>query len=159
MKRTKIRILTLIMAAILVLGVCSVTLAALKFEAGQVVYVRSFKSILVTQDKVSGELVVITPGAGKKVTILEIDDGWALVSMMKTYLATDGSLVEIETIGAIALNDLVKEMPQPSGGGDAGCPNGRCEHSLSQHSEYSQKGIIFHFCDISDCPCARLLTD
>ena len=116
MKRTKIRILTLVMAAILILGVCSMTLAsAFTFEVGQVVYVRSFKSILVAQDKVSGDLVVLTPGAGKKVTILEIDDGWALVSMVKTYLAADGSLVEIETLGAIALSDLVKEMPQISG--------------------------------------------
>ena len=157
MKRTKIRILTLVMAAILILGVCSMTLAsAFTFEVGQVVYVRSFKSILVAQDKVSGDLVVLTPGAGKKVTILEIDDGWALVSMVKTYLAADGSLVEIETLGAIALSDLIKEMPKPSTGGavGSGCPNGLCEHSLSQHASNVFEGETYYWCQQQDCICS-----
>ena len=148
MKRTKIRILTLVMAAILILGVCSVTLAALKFEVGQEVYVRSFKSVLETTDK-DGKLKLVIPGAGKKVTILELLDGkYALVSMMKTYLAADGSLVEIETIGHIHLNNLVKEMPQPSGGGDAGCPNGLCGYSLAEHYRVELEGGIIDY----SCP-------
>ena len=150
MRGTKIRVLTLVMAAILILGVCSVTLAAVKFEVGQVVYVRSFKSVLETTGK-DGKLKLVIPGAGKKVTILELlDEGYARVSMVKTYLAADGSFVEIETIGYIHLSNLVKEMPQPSGGGAAeqGCPYGLCGYSLAEHYRFELEGGIIDY----SCP-------
>ena len=151
MKRTKLRILTLVMAAILVLGVCSVALAAPKFEVDQVVYARSFKAKLYADKNAKDGKILMTPGAGQKVKILEIDGAWARVSITKTYLAKDGSLVDIETFGYMLLNDLIKEMPQPSGG--AGCPNGRCGHSFADHVPFQAGEETRYDCKVFDCMC------
>ena len=85
MRRTKIRILTLVMAAILVLGVCSVALAAaFTFEAGTTVFAKSFKAKLYADKDAKDGKILMTPGAGQKVKILEIDGAWARVSITKT---------------------------------------------------------------------------
>ena len=156
MKRTKTRILTLIMVAILVFGVCSVALAASKLEVDQVVYARSFKAKLYADKNAKDGKILMTPGAGQKVKILEIDGAWARVSITKTYPAKDGSLVDIETFGYMLLSDLIKEMPQPSGGGveggnedelDQGCPYGECGHPFAEHSaEVAENGLTVYRC-------------